>query len=253
MTKRQEIREKRRRQRRNRQLGMIALITVGALLVTAALIYPSFRPVGAVVVPEPFPRPMAVDNTMGDPNAPVKIVEYSDFQCSFCARFSETTEKQIVEAYVQTGKVHFTYRSMGNFLSDSIARSSGVPNTESRDAIEAAYCAGDQGRFWDYKDILFANYQGIGDYAARRLVAYAEALDLDVSAFRSCLEGGTYRQRAEQDAIDGNAAGVTGTPAFVISYVVNGQTVQKLIVGAQPFGVFQQEIEAALAASASTE
>ncbi|NOZ00067.1 MAG: DsbA family protein [Chloroflexi bacterium] len=221
----------------------IGLVVVGAVLVSIALIYPSIKPVGDIVVPPANPRPMADGNAMGDPNAPVTIIEYSDYQCPYCRFFSEQTEQLIVETYVQTGKVYFIYRSMGNFVSDNIAKSTGVENTESSDAAEAAHCAGEQDKFWEYHDILFANQtgEGVGAYAPRRLKAFAESLDLDMNAFNECFDSHKYQQVVEQEGLDGRAAGVTGTPSFVI----NGE----LFSGAQPFDAFREVIETALIAA----
>jgi protein-disulfide isomerase len=249
MSKRKEIREKRRQLHRNRRLITIGVVIVGALLVAFALIYPNLKPVGAFKTAAPTEHPMADGNAMGDPNAPVKIVEYSDFQCPYCAQFHQQTEPQIVESYVKTGKVYFVYRSMGNFIGDNLEKYNGISDSESLDAAEAAYCAGDQNKFWEYHDILFANHtgEGAGDFTSRRLLAFAEAIGLDMNQFRTCFSNTTYRQRVLQDETDGSAAGVTGTPAFVLSYTVNGQTQTELISGAQPFSTFQQDIDAALA------
>lgn len=241
MSKRQEIREKRRRQQQRQRLLIIGLVAIGAVLIAAALILPSIKPVGPIATANPNARPMAKDNAMGDPNAPVTITEYSDFQCPYCARFWTEMEQQIIDNYVATGKVYFVYRSMGNMLSDNINRQAGGNNTESRDAAEAAYCAGDQNKFWEYHDILFANQtgEGVGDYTQKRLIAFADTLGLNTAEFKSCLTGGKYRDRVLQDEKDGNAAGIRATPSFVI----NG----KVLEGAQPFSAFQQAIEAALA------
>ena len=105
MSKRQMMREKRERQARTQRLGVIGIIVVGALLVAFALIYPSVKPVGTVVTKDPGNHPMANDNAMGDPNAPIKIEEFSDFQCPYCARFHEETEWQIANSYVTDGTV----------------------------------------------------------------------------------------------------------------------------------------------------
>ncbi|MBN1451470.1 MAG: thioredoxin domain-containing protein [Anaerolineales bacterium] len=238
MSKRQAMRAKRERQARVQQLGIIGIIVVGALLVAAALIYPSLRPVGEVFAANSGERPMVNDNAMGDPNAPIKVEEFSDYQCPFCARFSEETEGQIVEEYVAAGKVYFVYRSFGNFI-----------GPESQAAAEAAYCAGDQDKYWEYHDILFANQTGenVGAYSDRRLQAFAESLSLDIDAFNSCFKGGKYADRVEQDYQDGAAAGVTGTPAFLITYTVNGEEKQRFIAGAYPFSEFQTQFDEALA------
>jgi protein-disulfide isomerase len=236
-SKRKAMREKRQRQARMQRFGMIGIIVIGALLVAAALIYPNLKPVGEVTSADSFERPMVTDNAMGDPNAPIRIEEFSDYQCPFCARFSEETEWQIADSYVADGTVYFVYRSFGNFI-----------GPESKAAAEAAYCAGDQNKYWEYHDILFANQTGenVGAYTTRRLQAFAEALSLDMDAFNDCLNSGKYSERADQDKIDGTAAGVTGTPAFLITYTVNGEEKQRFIAGAYPFSEFQTQIEEAL-------
>ena len=247
MSKRKEMREKRRRQQRQQRIFTIILVVTGAILVTFALIYPNIKPVGEMVVPIPNPRPMADDNSMGNPDAPVKIVEFSDFQCPVCARYAQEISPLVVETYIKTGKVYFTFRSLGNFISDNISRATGIQNSESRDAIEAAYCAGDQNKFWEYHDILYANWtgEGVGDFTPRRLVAYAKALNLDMAAFTECVTSHKYTERVNQDEEDGKAAlantGQLSTPTFT----VNGE----LILGAYPFPEFQKIIEAALAAA----
>jgi protein-disulfide isomerase len=249
MSKRQAMRAKRERQAHIQRLSILGVVIVGALLLAFALIYPNVKPIGKVVAASSRDRPMVNDNAMGDPNAPIKVEEFSDFQCPYCKQFYTETEDQIVQQYVKTGKVYFIYRSMGNFLSDNIARSGGPSDTESIDAISAAYCAGDQGKFWEYHDILFANQtgEGVGDFTPRKLTAYAQELNLDMNAFQSCFDSGKYKERAQQDEKDGQAAGVKATPSFVMYYTVNGQQQQKLIEGALPFSQFQQDFDAALA------
>jgi protein-disulfide isomerase len=237
MSKKQMIRAKRQRQARMQRFGVIGIIVVGALLVAAALIYPSLKPVGEVASADSDKRPMANDNAMGDPNAPIKIEEFSDYQCPYCARFYEETEGQIADTYVADGTVYYVYRSFGNFI-----------GPESKAAAEAAYCAGDQNQYWEYHDILFANQTGenVGAFTDRRLQAFAEALSLDMDAFNSCFNSGKYVDRVEQDYQDGTTAGVTGTPAFLITYIVDGEEKQRFIAGAYPFSEFQTQIEEAL-------
>ena len=238
MSKRQVMRAKRERRARIQQFTVIGVIILGALLVAAALIYPNLKPVGEVAAATSYDRPTVNDNALGDPNAPIKVEEFSDFQCPYCAKFHEETEQQVVDAYVATGKVYFVYRSFGNFI-----------GPESKAAAEAAYCAGDQGKYWEYHDVLFANQTGenVGAFSDRRLQAFAESLSLDMNAFNSCFNSGKYADRVAQDYQDGTAAGVTGTPAFYLTYTVNGETQHKLIAGAYPFSEFQTQFDAALA------
>ena len=243
-SKRQERREKMRQQEQRRRLLTIGLISIGAALLVFAVVWPSIRPVAAVVAVDPVTYPNANDNTMGDPNAPIKIEEFADFQCPFCERFHEETEPLLRQYYIDTGKVIFVYRSMGNFVSQNI----GSARTESQDAAHAAYCAGDQGKFWEMHAHLFANVLGedAGSFTDRRIQAIAEKTGLNMDEFNSCYSSGKYEDRVQQDLEDGTAAGITGTPGFLVTYTVNGETKTKLIEGAQPFSTFQQELEAIL-------
>ncbi len=251
-SKRQARRERIVRQEKTQRLVTIGFIVLGALLVGLAFVWPQIRNLtagGDVVTVNPGDHPNAKDNSMGDPNAPITIEDFSDFQCPFCERFHQETEPALRQAYIDTGKVHFIYRSMGNFVSDNIARQTGAtPTTESQDAALAAYCAGDQNKFWEMHAYLFGNVKGedAGSFTPERLKAIAAKAGLNMGQFNSCYDSGKYRDRVQQDAKDGQAAGVTGTPSFLVSYTVNGQKKSELIEGAQPFNVFQQKLDAIL-------
>lgn len=248
-SRRQERREKIRQQEKTNRLIKMGVITLVAAFLVFLVIWPQIRPIAEVVPVETGTFPNANDNMMGDPNAPIRIEEFGDFQCPFCNRFHEETEPLLKQYYIDTGKVQFVYRSMGNFVSDNIARGRGTPaTTESRDAAQAAYCAADQGKFWEMHAHLFANALGedVGSFTERRLKAIAETVGLDMDAFNSCFDSGKYLDRVQQDFEDGQAANVNGTPGFLVTYTVNGETRTKLIEGAQPFSNFQQELEAAL-------
>ena len=110
------------------------------------------QPVGDIRIPESKDYPLADGNQMGNPDALVKIVLYSDFQCVYCMNYWKETEPLIIENYIEMGQVYYEYRSFGDFL-----------GPESATAAEAAYCAGDQGQFWRYHDILFLNWTGEGE------------------------------------------------------------------------------------------
>lgn len=182
-----------------------------------------------IILPAPRPHPQANGNTMGNPKAPVKIIEYADFQCPFCLRYWQETELQLINTYITTGKVYYEYRSVGAFI-----------GPESASAAEAAYCAGDQGKFWEYHDVLYSNWTGenAGDFTPDKLRQFAEAIGLDSNKFDDCLNRGIHASQVEQDVTEAKADGVQATPSFLIN--------RKLIKGAQPFGVFQQAIETAL-------
>ncbi len=250
MSKRQMRREQIRRKETRGRLLWTGLVTIVAFLFAFLIIWPMVKPITGISPLVPNPRPQAQANNMGDPNAPIKIIEYSDYQCPFCKRFTTETEALLVNNYIATGKVYFTYHSAGNWVSGNI----GGGQTESEDAAKAAYCAGDQNKYWEMHDMLFSNVLGedVNSFSDRRLGAIAEAAGLDMAQFNDCYSSNKYQQQVDQDFEDAQNAGISGTPYFVLTYTkANGEVAPaQPIEGAQPFDVFKQAIEAALAESA---
>lgn len=228
MSRREEIRTRRKKARQRRRLVVVLAIAGVAMVFAAILILPNLRGAGNVVTPPDQEYPMAEGTAMGDPDAPVTIVEYSDFQCPFCRRFHEETLPDIIDEYVADGEVYFEYRNFA-FI-----------GPESVQAANASYCAADQDRFWDYAATVFANQTGenVGAYSDQRLLAFGEEIGLDMDQFTSCVTSGEFLVQVEQDRQAAQQAGVTSTPSFL----VNGQ----LLTGALPFSDFQQVIEAHL-------
>jgi protein-disulfide isomerase len=237
-SKRQARREEvRRKEQRSRLMG-IGLISIGVLFVIFLIIYPNFKPAAAITAPEAITRPNVDFNAAGNPDAPIRIDEYSDFQCPYCARFYQTTEKELMDTFVTDGTVYFVYNTFGEFI-----------GPESAGSAEAAYCAGDQGKFWEMHDVILSNQKGEnqGAFADRRLNEFAEYLKLDMDKFEACFNDNKYKDTIDQDMKDGIAGGVKATPSFVMTYTVNGEAKTKLIEGAESYDAFKQEIEAALA------
>lgn len=232
---------------------LFTLCAAGVLALGIFFIAPKFSdqliPVPEVVSVVPGPHSNASGNSMGDPDAPIQMEEFSDFQCIYCRHFHDATETLLMEQYISTGKVYFTYRSMGNFVSDNITRSMSMPaNTESQDAALAAYCAGDQNKFWEMQSYLFANVLGenVGSFTDRRIKVIAEKAGMDMDQFGDCYGSEKYVKDVQQDFEDGQAAGIAGVPSFLLTYTVEGVTKTRLIEGAQPFSSFQQELESVL-------
>jgi protein-disulfide isomerase len=247
-SKRQARREQMQKRSQRQRLMTIGFIVLGALLIVVPIAYQMLKPAAGVVDIDPGTHPNPKDNTMGNQDALVKVEEFSDFQCPYCARFHEQTEPLLRQYYIDTGKILFVYRSMGNFVSGNI----GGPNTESQDAALAVYCAGEQNKFWEMHALLFANVIGenVGSFTDKRIPLIAAKVDgLDQDQFNSCYSSGKYKDRVQKDFEDGQAAGITGTPGFVITYTVNGVTKTDRIDGAEAFSTFQQKIEAALSAA----
>jgi len=211
MSKREELREKRRKQEQRKRTALIILVSLIAVAIAAGFILPgvmdSLSPVGPITEITPNPRPNADRNSMGDPNAPVKVEEFSDFQCPFCRDYAESFKSSVVKDYVESGKVYFTYRTFK------------VIGNESDLAAQAAYCAADQNKFWEYQDILFANQgaENSGQINQRWLSALAEKVGLNVDQFDSCFNTGKYRSQVNSDQAAGIALGVNSTPSFAIN------------------------------------
>lgn len=231
MSKRkEEIRNRRRKEKQQRKMITLGLIIIGAGLIMAVLIYPSTQMNNQFDT-----RYMADDNAMGNPDAPIMIVEYSDYKCGHCAAFAFETEPLLLEEYIKTDQVYFVSRSVGGMLR----------NTEAVLATEASYCAGEQNKYWEMHDLIFAN-QGV-PFSESRLKKWAKTIGMDLSAYESCMKSDRYLARVDQDEADAEAEGVEGTPAFIITYEVDGEEVKEMLPGNYPYEAFQQMLDAALA------
>jgi protein-disulfide isomerase len=188
-------------------------------------------------IADPLPTaPMDVskDPVKGAANAKVALIEFSDYQCPYCGRYDKDSYPQIVKDYVDTGKVKYVWRDLPLPFH---------PNAEK--AAEAAHCAGEQGKFWEMHDRLFANQQTI---AAADLPKHAEALQLNATTFQQCLDTGRFAAGIKKDVDDANAIGIGGTPTFLIGMVQPNGTIKvtKKLVGAQPYDQFKAALENAL-------
>ncbi|MEM3030926.1 MAG: DsbA family protein [Candidatus Micrarchaeia archaeon] len=221
---------------------LIALAIIIAGILVSASIYLSARegapsqqnqtpPQQPPASPQPSPAQPRINlsnaQARGNASAPVLIVEYSDFQCPYCAEFWRATLPAIERDFVSTGKARFAYK---HFPIENIHPLAAA-------AAEAAECAGDQGRFWEYHDLLFANQNSLSEGS---LVSFAANLSLDLPLFNACLEERAKAGLVAAHQSEGLANGVRGTPTFFI----NG----RIVSGAQPYPVFKNIIEEQLAA-----
>ncbi len=174
------------------------------------------------------------DPIKGDPDAKVTVIEFSDFQCPFCSRFYTQTLSQLEENYIDTGKINFVFRDLPL---DSLH-----PNA--RPAHIAAECADEQGKFWDYHDILFekqSQWQRLSSAELQTtLTQYASDLGLQTVNFESCLESEEIADEVNSDAAAARSHGITGTPSFFIGNEKDGFV---KLVGAQPYSAFQGIID----------
>lgn len=241
-SKRQIIREQRIKRQRQQRLIVILAVAAAAMVVAGLLILPSLRanlaPVGEIVTAVPHEHPKADGTAMGDPNAPVLVEVWEDFQCPACRGYSEQIEPQVTQNYVATGKIRYVFRQYPFIDTNSATK-------ESHQAANASLCANEQGRFWDYHDILFANWTGenVGDFSDKRLEAIAQTLDLDINKFNDCFKANRYKDQIDKDKADGEKAGVQGTP----SVFVNGTLIKPGFVPSY------QDISAAIDAALASQ
>jgi len=203
------------------------------------------RVVGQRSGPGPGPGPSAAPSApvraslaaapmLGRADAPVTLVEFSDYQCPFCQRFFATVLPVLKKEYIDTGKVRYVFR---DFPLDQL-------HPQARKAAEAAHCAGEQGRYWEMHEVLFRNQRAL---AATQLAEHAPAAGVNGTKLDECLASGRYAARVAQGVTDGAAIGVKGTPAFVVGKTMAGDFVQGTpIRGAQPLETFRRIIDQAL-------
>lgn len=231
-----------------RNLLIPAAIVAAGVIIAAAVLYTSgvfqkgapAAPAGSSALPAAAPSgaagtlpdagALADDGPLlGNPSAPVLIVEFADYQCPFCGSFSRDIEPKIIDTYIKAGKARLVYRNFA-FLGQ-----------ESEWAALAARCAWEQDKFWQYHDYLYRHQQGEngGAFSRENLKRFARDLGLDPVRFGTCLDGDKYLTAVRKDTADGQSFGVTGTPTVFI----NGSP----LVGALPWEQFQSAIDSALA------
>jgi protein-disulfide isomerase len=194
------------------------------------------RPAADALPKEPIS--IADEPFKGDGKAKVAVIEFSDYQCPFCARYSKEAYAQIEDDYVDTGKVKYVFRDLPLAF-----------HKQAFKAAEAAHCGGEQGKFWEMHDFLFANQTALGP---EQLPGHAKSLGLDQAKFQQCLDSGKFAADIKKDMADAGTVGITGTPTFLIGVVQPGDgrvKVVKKLVGAKPYEEFKAAIDGMLAAA----
>ncbi|HET9304816.1 MAG TPA: thioredoxin domain-containing protein [Candidatus Sulfotelmatobacter sp.] len=166
--------------------------------------------------------------SIGRDDAPVTMVEFTDYQCPFCRKYHIDTFAVLKKNYIDTGKVRFISRDLPLEF-----------HPFSQKAAEAARCAGDQDKFWELRDRMIINSTDLSHDAVLRM---AQSDSLDMTSFRACLDGDKYKAEVQKDAADAGALGISGTPSFVIGKSSKGLLDGDRVVGAVPLSVFDTEI-----------
>ena len=170
---------------------------------------------------------------LGNPNAPITMVEFGDYQCTFCSKFFHETENPIITNYIKTGKVKVLFKDFIILGQDSI------------NAANAAHCANDQKLFWEYHSMLYNNWAGenTGWADLTHLHEFANTLGLDMDVFSTCMSDLKWNELVNLSSKDGQKLGVSGTPTF---FVIDQNNDVIKIVGAQHYDVFKQIFDSVL-------
>jgi protein-disulfide isomerase len=165
---------------------------------------------------------------LGKSDAPLTLVAFTDYQCPFCGRFETTTFPEIKKNFIDTGKVRFILRDLPLDFHPFALK-----------AAQSVHCAGDQGRYWEMKELVFKNQSKID---VDSLAGYAKDISLNDDTFKSCMDEGKHLQEIRDEAQYAQSLGITGTPTFVLGKVVGDSVEGRVIVGAQPLASFEAAI-----------
>lgn len=167
---------------------------------------------------------------LGDPNAPITIVEFGDYQCFYCNKFFHETEDQIYENYIKTGKAKMIFKDFTIIGPDSVV------------AAHAAHCADEQGKFWEYHDTLYNNWNGEnnGWASLENQQKFAKDVGLDMTKFADCMTSEKYKEKIQSSTNDAQTLGLSGTPGF---FIIGPNNKIVRVPGAQPYEVFVNILE----------
>ncbi|HET9661531.1 MAG TPA: DsbA family protein [Thermomicrobiales bacterium] len=219
---------------RKRRLYLIGGAIAVALIVAAGLIWSNRDSSNLPGLHEADAAALAGIPTdgrvIGDPDAPVHLIEYGDYQCPACASFSQTVFPNLLSDYIATGKVSFEFRDLAFIGDDSVT------------AAEAAACSIDQDGYWLYHDTIYANHFGenLGNLSKSRLLQMAKLSGLDQDEISSCIDAGTNLTEVQSMHQEASQLGLTSTPSFVL----NGE-----VLPWQGWDAMKQAIDAALASN----
>jgi len=166
---------------------------------------------------------------MGNSNAKITILEWGDYQCTYCYKFHQSSKDTIIKEYVNTGKVNFVFRDFPLNGPNSVF------------AAQGSYCANDQGKYWEYHDETYNNWEGenTGWVTRDSLLQFAKTINLDVNQFNKCMDDNKYKQRVLDNEKFGKNIGIDATPSFLV--ITDNKVVK--IVGNQPLSVFRQVLD----------
>ena len=201
-SQRQLLREKRKAQKR-RTIYISFAVILGTAVIFGSIVFLS------KYLSKPANYETSEGFTLGDPEAPVEVIAFSNYSCSFCKIYSETIEKDLISGYVDPGEIYYRYVNLANSDEDSA------------NAAEASYCAAEQNKFFEYKSYLYTYAMSGDGFSLENLTKYARLANLDTENFDKCMSENQYAEAYIQDRSYAQSAGIRATPTFL----VNGQLV----------------------------
>ncbi len=181
--------------------------------------------------------PIAKHPGAGSDQAPLTIVEFSDYECPFCRKFYTTTFNELKRHYIDAGTVQYVvYDYPVKYHKNAVK------------AAQASYCAAEQGKYWQMRNALFENSKALDP---DRMVIYAKQLALDITKFRECFGSGKYLAGIQEGFAAAESAGITGTPTFIIGHLSGNEITGRKVIGALPFATFDQQVRESLAVAAA--
>ena len=165
---------------------------------------------------------------LGSKDAPLTIVEFTDYQCPFCQRFHVSAYPEIKKNYIDTGKVRFFSKDLPLDFHPNAMR-----------AAQAAHCAAEQGKFWELRDMMGANPDKLD---MGHIIGFAAGLKLDTEKIQECVNSDKYKDRVQGDVTEAMRLGASGTPAFIVGKSTGNGVDGELVVGALPYSMFDQKL-----------
>lgn len=190
-------------------------------------------PPAAPAPPEKVRLKLGKEFALGRSDAPLVMVEYTDYQCPFCNRFYTTTFVELKKQYIDTGKMRFISRDLPLEF-----------HQHSMKAAEATRCAGEQDKFWQMKDSLMINYARV---TPELIASLAKELKLETTRFQACMDSGKYVPAIKEGMTAASAIGINGTPSFLLGKVTGEYLDGYVIVGAQSYAAFDAKAKELLA------
>lgn len=207
-TARRVAEEKARKRRQFMFVGGVVVVVIAVVIALILVNRPTNDAVPTILAAQPLPSNLKTDGRgIGNPNAPVKVVEWGDYQCSACDYFYRNGQNQLLNQYVASGQVYFSFRDFPFF------------GPQSENAAAAAWCANDQGKYWEFHDTMYGNQppENTNQITNTFLKTVASSIGLNMEQFNQCYDSGKYKSKVSEDNAAAKQLKISGTPTFFVN------------------------------------